>query len=788
MSNRVLIVLLFVAFDVLALVFVFDHVHVSSSSSEIASQRASGVAATPSETHAATQAARDRSGDPALPAVHSRRSAVATAANSDSAHVIDATLVVRCVAQSTRAPLEAVRVALTARDLALATNPVAVDRASGILGESPITDASGEVRVGVPSGLELELETSSVRKEIGAAALVVDGLDPDERRTVVVELPFGDDVHVCGLVLDADGKRPIAGASVTAMTIDQDAADAAADSASNTAAGPAPSSAVPSDAHDSSAPPRPATRASSEHACAATTTDAQGRFELSIASWRDPYVRVAAAGFGVALADLASGHETPEHALVVLLNRSASIEARIVDEVGEPIRDVEVSAYVEAYRLQVDAGATSSALIGAPNVEWSAITNARGTCAVRDVVSGIPLKIHFARNGERLREDAEIASLAPGEVRSAQWDIGLGCSLAATLLDEDGLAVGHREVWLFAAASDATRAWRHFSRETLIATRTTDDSGKVTFHVGAGTWCLGPTPQRASYSSSDEREIVPRGELVEIGLGVRRQEIALHARHGSYIRGRVIDSTGHAPNRFSVTLIPREPTEQYFMRSSYNASGIYASTGPNATFVAGPFLSDEFELTATGYDAFRDTPSAKVRARSGDHDVVLQLKRAGSVAGRVFDARTHEPVQASLRISPVSRWSTTSNVDGTFAVPGVWPGSYSLIATTRDGRIGVLPRIDVAESGTQGLEIDVRPGGHLRLRYEGSRAECLVTVSASNVWLEDASLKRLEGWEVLAPVGTVAIAYQAKGDDFYLRDREVTVEAGQTTQVTIGDE
>jgi len=786
-SNRVLIVLLFVAFDVLALVFVFDRVQVSSSSSAIASQRASDDTATRSETRAAALAARDRNGDPILPAVRSRRSAV-TAANSDSAHAIDATLVVRCVAQSTRAPLEAVRVALTARDLALATNPVAVDRASGVIGESPVTDASGEIRVGVPSGLELELETSSTRKEIGAAVLVVAALDPDERRTVVVELPFGDDVHVCGLVLDSGGRRPIAGASVTAMTIEIDSSDAAGDSASKGPAAPTPTSGASPVAHDSNAPPLPANRASSEQPCASTTTDAQGRFELSIASWRGPYVRVSAVGFGIALADLASGHETPEHPLVVLLHRSASIEARIVDEVGEPIPDVEASAYVEAYRLQAESSATSSALISASNVEWSAITNGQGTCAVRDVVSGMPLEIHFARNGERLREDAEIASLAPGEVRSVQWDIGLGCSLAATLVDEDGRAVPSREVWLFRAASDATRAWQHFSRETLIATRTTDDGGNVTFHVGAGTWCLGPAPQRASYSSSDEREIVARGELVEVGLGVRHQAIALHARHGSYIRGRVIDSSGHAPNRFSVTLIPREPTEQYFMRSSYNAPGIYASPGPNATFVAGPFLSDEFELTATGYDAFRDTPPAKVRARSGDHHVVLQLERAGSVAGRVLDARTHEPVQASLRISRFDRWSTNSNSDGTFAVPGVWPGSYALIATTRDGRIGVLPHIDVAESGTQGLEIEVQPGGRVRLRYEGSRPECFVTISAGKVWLGNASLKRLEGCEVLAPVGMVAIAYQAKDDDLYLRDREITVEAGRSTQVTIGDE
>jgi hypothetical protein len=833
-SKRILIVLSFVAFDVLAFLVVFDRVQdaMRSGDSTHSAGEPNGQA-----SGATLGASSARAVAPPSIVSSSARSAIMGA--PDDSPAVDAMLIVRAVARSTRAPLAGVRIGLVSRDLSLAKTPVPVESSGAVLGESPITNVDGEARVGLPSGVEFELETSTARDDVGSATLVVSALVSGERRKLALELPFGDDLRVCGLVLDADGDRPIAGATVTAMmpetqavatesqsgrtpseigTRDRSPAgsssppklepasgasgaspatpDSSSKSSATSSLRSSPTSSNPSALTSSSTSSLTNSSTSSpigeplrERTFASTKTDSSGHFELSVPSWRDNYAHVSAAGFGIGVSELGRDHETPVHPIVVRLHRSASIEARIVDEVGAPIPNVDVTAYVEAFRLQSEPAADSS-LIGAPNLEWKARTDAQGKCTLSGLVAGTQLMVRFLRDGARVCADREIESLLPSEERSIQWDIDLGCTLAATLVDDDGAVVPDREVWLFASVIvDEKDGWQALSREELKDSKTTDANGRLAFHVNAGTWCIGPAPLRPTSVEPDSKAIVACGELFDVERGARRRDVTLHARRGTLIRGRVIDSSGGIPTRFNVRMLPLPPAEQYFARNQNETQGIYAHPEPNATFVLGPLPPGEFELTATGYDPNQPSLPAKMKVRSGDQNVVLQLRVLGHIFGRVVDARTRGPVAASVGLAPNSPSEYVCKADGRFSLrQRGYPGNWCLIATTPDGRIGLLKGVedDIGQDLT-GLEIGVELAGRLKIRYEGSREDFWISIDAADTPIAFTSVPRNGEVDQLVPAGKITINYPGP-DKLYSSEKETTIAGGEQKSVVLRDE
>jgi hypothetical protein len=719
---------------------------------------------------------------------HNRSIAAGSAAGSSVADVpgvprtetslLDATLLVHVIARGTNRPLDSVRMSISSSDLSSESVSASADVAGA---EPPATGSNGEVSIAVASGVDLDLEATPTRDDVGSADVTVPALASGERRTLVVELPFGNDLRVCGVVLDGGG-NPIVGATACAFLADASASLAIA------ARGAKLERSLPDAARG--------------RALASVATTSDGRFALSVPSWREAYACVSAKGFGPALADLTSGHENEDKALTIRLKRGATIRAHIVDELGDSIAGVTAIAHVEALELAGDHENIGSALVTAPDATWKATTNADGACTLEDLATGMPLTVQLEFQNRIRAEPITIGPLAPGET-AAEWSILVGCELTGVFVDEAEAPITNAPLWLLSADAATTGGegwhffgtargpWRGQCRESLISRGSTDGSGRFVLRdLAAGSWCVALEPQRAYSVAEQDREYISEGHRVVIARGARHHDVVLHARHGQFISGKVLDPDGEPSTRFAVLTAPSASIELPIFRNGRELQeGYYALTGPDGKFRIGPLPVGEFELTARGYP---DSPSpsplpVRVKVKSGEADVVLQFARRAGVSGRVVDAVTRSGVSALIVASPNLMTVHEASADGAFSIEGLFPTTYTLIATTADGRIGVLSSLTIDESqGIAGLELPVSRGGTLRIRYSGSDKPFPCTIQAGPVLIAMPTLKAGETISVLVPAGEARLSYHLpeRDEDF---ERRVNVMPRDEMEIVLED-
>jgi hypothetical protein len=703
-------------------------------------------------------------------------SSARNAADTVAASTTDAVLIVRVVARTTKQPLDSVRIELTSRDL---SHPNVTSSADGASTSSSTTDARGVARIRVAPDVDLDLVANSAREDVGSTEIAVPALKLGERRELAIELPLGNDLRLCGVVLAAGDARPIAGATAEAYLIDASATPAGGEKDAPSHADREPKRARP---------------------YASVTTDTAGRFALDVPSWRDAYVRVSAKTFGSAFAEIDEDHDTADKALAFRLTRSATIHARVLDELDEPIAGVDVVAHVDAYRLASESKQVGAALVSAPDEAWHATTNSDGECTLDNVATGVSLRAQLEIGGRVRGKPFEIPALAPGDT-TYPWRIDLGCELSGVLLDEHDAPISRFGVWLAPKSAakpggnepDSARgSWLGISHDSLTASAITDDDGRFAFRdVSAGSWCIGFELQRGPTGRDRAREFVPEGHALDVARGARRQEVVVHLRHGEYIRGKVLEASGTPPRAFAVITGPNARTAcPIFYNDNELASGYYAHIDDDGVFEVGPLPHGEYELTARSFVRPAQPRSIAVRAKAktGDEGVVLRLGKRGTISGRVIDATTREGVVAMVwnSASP-ARW-TESTYSGSFAFDSVTTGTADFIAMTSDNRIGIVrvARVDAGHD-TSDLEITVSRGAVLKLRYDGAKDGCTLNVLSNDVVVARARVLKGHSMSVPVPPGEVLVHVPKKGSNETI-ELKLDVKAGEERDVAVKDE
>jgi hypothetical protein len=775
MPKRILLLVAFLAFDVLVFVLVYAR-FVSSSKPGDAEVATASAASSAHEASGRGGAGSATSSDSHRVNASGASSSAPNAADTVAASTTDAVLIVRVVASTTKQPLDSVRIELTSRDL---SHPNVASSADGASTSPSTTDAKGVARIRVAPDVDLDLVADSAREDVGSTEVAVPALKLGERREIAIELPLGNDLRLCGVVLAAADARPIAGATAQAYLID--------------------ASATPGGG-EKDAPSHTAREPKRARPYATATTDAAGRFALDVPSWRDAYVRVSAKTFGSAFAEIDEDHDSADKALAFRLTRSATIHARVLDELDEPIPGVDVVAHVDAYRLANDSKEVGTALVSAPDETWHATTNSDGECTLDDVATGVPLRVQLELGGRVRGQPFEIPALAPGDA-TFPWRIDLGCELSGILLDEHEAPISSFGVWLAPKSAakpggnqpDSARgSWLGISHDSLTASAISDDDGRFAFRdVSAGSWCLGFELQRGPTGRDRAREFVPEGYALDVARGARRQEVVVHLRHGEYIRGRVIEASGSPPRSFAVMTGPNAGTAcPIFYNDNELAWGYYAHVEDGGVFEVGPLPHGEYELTARSFPGQAQPRSIAVRAnaKTGDEGVVLRLGKRGTISGRVIDATTREGVVAMVwnSASP-ARW-TESTYSGSFASDSVMTGAVDLIAMTSDNRIGLLrvARVDAGHD-TPDLEITVSRGAVLKLRYDGAKADCTLNVLSDNVVVARARVLKGHSMSVPVPPGEVLVHVSRRGSNETI-EQKLDVKAGEERDVSISDD
>lgn len=575
-----------------------------------------------------------------------------------------ASLVVRVRAKEDGHALASIRVHLFDADVK--TGRVdSRDAARGELGQELATDSEGAVEFTLPSGVATKLQVRAERGDTASDFRELEAFAPGERRELDVVLATPDDARFCVRVLERASRKPLAGVAVLAGGARE---------------------------------PR-------------ASTDADGRCELPFATWKPLRLRFELAGYAEARVFARPSHDTPETALEVLLERSATLNVQLDGAHEGSWDEHRVSAKTEAYRLTQhdDFSHFESA-----DVHWSAKFDAVGRATLADLAPGVPLEIDVHRARSRVRTLPEPIVLQPGEERTIAISVATGSRIAGRAVDARRAPVAGVELWLLRGSSSNVVVALHEKNDAVGTARSADDGRFAFENVAAGAWKIGPAvlwrdPKLEPLADA----VAPVGMLVEVPEGGGDREVELVVHRGLYVRGVVQTPDGAPAKRAHVM---------------GECEGHWAATDArdDGTFVLGPLVDDAYVLGAQHHFERDCAPSEPVTAAPGTNGVVLKLRRGASVAGRVVDATSGEGVRAELlyeRGEGAERgWAATgTRPDGSFEIGGLLPCELVIVASTSDGRIGASSAITLAAGDAlKDVVVSLERGAQVTVAFEGT--------------------------------------------------------------------
>ena len=658
-----------------------------------------------------------------------------------------AILSVRVVDEAAGAALSGVRLYVIPQNLGQSWSSTHVGSNRGSPNTSPISGDDGRVEFELLAGVEYRLNARSERGNAGSADLDLRALLPGERHEVTLRLPTGLDLHYFGRVLDRESMTPIVGASVRPVPGGRETTWSERSSAS---AGV-------------KAPP-----------LEFQTTDAQGRFDLWCASWAGVDLQFDAPGYATTFAAAVKDHGTPEAAKVILLSRTASLRARLIDAGGGTLTNGSVRLWTAAYNIGED---DEGQVFGSRDPEWRESAGSDGFCLLEGLPPAIPFRVEILQGSAVVRKDLPTISLNPGELREVEWRIGSGCRLHGSVVEQDGTAVRNREIWLERAAVDANTIFETTDADDVALKCASDSEGRFSFSdVSPGRWWIGPAAERDEFDAVDANGVAPFAEVIEIPDGAMEQEVILRVHRGLYIRGVVLDPAGK----------PKPETYVFGVAVDVGAM-TSARTGTDGKFTMGPLVPGSYSLEAHGWE---DANSKAVEAKAGEEGVVLQLEAAGSIRGTVVDGVSGKPCEAhvtySMPAAPDSGFGIVSpRGDGTFRIEGLEPGAYDLVATASGARVGVLKGIAVQRAiETSDVVISLLPGATLSVRYTGAEGYLHYRVLSEGTIVGGDGIAAGGREEIAVPSGRIVVEFAREGRE--QETREVEMSAGEHEELVLG--
>jgi hypothetical protein len=600
----------------------------------------------------------------------------------------------------------------------------------GRLGELLVTGSDGRVEYEIQSGTAAKLASYSPIGANANGSRDIAALAPGERREVVLELATQDDAHFFGRVTAHDSKQPIAAAEVRGG-------------------------------------PRE------------LATDADGRFDLPYATWSPTRLTIVARGYGECVVVAQAGHETPGQALVLELEHSCTLVGILKD--GGSGNYV-LQAVTEGYRLtEQDPSRLTGMAFDAEDRSWRADFDATGRAEIPGLPPNAPLRVSVLDGRKTLVELAERVTILQGATREVELRASSTCRLSGVVRDDAGQPVADLTLWLLRAGHGAGLYLNSYEDAQRVGTAKTDASGRFAIEkVSLGQWRLGPEAKdREDGGAVPADAIAPVAQLVDVREGEAQHEVELVVHRGLTITGTVLDPDGKAVARVGVMGCAAQ-------------TYVNANSTDDGRFVLGPLQPGTFVLDAEPFGS-GFARSAQVTVDAGARDVVLQLRRAGRLAGRVADSSSGEGVIAEIAVSiPADPQAgihmPTSEPDGTFVLEGMLPGSYALAAATTDGRVGILRGVELAAgSDLHDLLISVQPGARVRVRYEGAQGYCSAQVVQDGVVVATDGVEKGTSKTFSGPAGSVKVVCRLGGNGKELV-RELVLKAGEERELVFKDE
>lgn len=573
------------------------------------------------------------------------------------------------------------------------------------------TDEEGFVEMEVEPGHPLIVNAQGDGITTGSAQVRVEPLRAGERRSIQLSVTTRPDRTVRGTVLRRDTRESLAGVVVEAMSL------------------PA-----------SDMGPR-------------VVTGNDGAFSIALRSFATVALRYDHPEFGTALSPVPTNQDGAQKPLEILLDRTASIRARVSAARGRDPSTWVLVATARAADLLQSAGTRDFSI--AP-LEWSATFSA----GLDRLPPNVALSVEI-RDGTRVPwRSSQPIVLAPGEERVLECPVGVG-TLEGFVRDADGNPARDIEIAILPAVVEGDRRileWQDFDVKVTCA-----DDGSYRFDdVPLGSWFVVPAVDLHA-SRHQHRDSVRLAERFEIQVDGDRVVHDIVLVRGSSITGRVVDADGagiwFATVRGRHESIPGSVDVMTEIDGSFELQPL----------VPGPWILSAF---ADGM-----TPGEEVRVGAGTRDVVLELVTGTTVFVSVSD-ELGTPIEfASVNVHAAddsgSAYALTTNAKGSVLYTGPARTAIHVVATTRDGRIGILRDVVVDRDSLTRIQVRVRDAGRARLRFDGPGVSAALLVFDSGLLVQTVTAVKGSEVDVTGPIGTVDLQLTVNGKR---HDRTITLE------------
>ena len=648
---------------------------------------------------------------------------------ASAGRIRSAALDVRVVAVETRAPLEGISLAIT-----------------GSPAPPIVSDSDGRAHFDLEPGQAFVLAARGSMWRVRDERREIEALGPGEVRALELALVTEPDLGFFGRVVDGASNAPLAGARVR---LDDFESWAAAAGGWNPAG------------------------------VGSATSGLDGNFDLRIRSWKPGVLRVSREGYAEVIANASDIHASPLEPWIVRLEREAVLEVVVLQAGSAGQAGLVARASVESSYLLNEAGPWN--FRWQPDPCFEATTDAGGTARVLRLPARVPLDLRLARNDQTLFEAPDIC-LAPGETRRIEVSLAGAASLRGTVWDAEHKPAAGIEMWALKGVQGEPGQSRFLqSSELPFAKALSDAHGTFVFEgLLPGDWTVGPAPRRPFGSPAGADFVSGLAQAVKLEANAQPGELEFVVWRGLYVRGRTVGAKGDPVAAANV-----------FATGTGFFGLLLAISDPNGAFELGPLVPGTYTLQGRANGFGGHTTSASVTAEAGSADVRLQFELGGIVSGRVLRPEGQAAQTFWIAFQPSSgaglpsSWSSSAPHGPGFSREGLEPGTYTLIARTQDGLVGVAGGI-VVEGGreTPAVDIHVAAGAQISVTAEGEAEFVIAELWSGSVFLGRQYITRGEARPALVPPGAITIQrVDAEGRKLHSVERVIL--AGESVTVTL---